>query len=83
MYNGSRNAGRSLDAPAPTITTVDRLAVLDGERMRMLTLDEYRVCMGFEPGYHLARRKKDAIKLLGNAVCPPVAESLVGQVMAA
>jgi DNA (cytosine-5)-methyltransferase 1 len=83
VYNGSRNAGRSLEAPAPTITTVDRLAIVDGDRMRMLTLDEYRECMGFERGYHLARRKKDAIKLLGNAVCPPVARDLVGQVMAA
>jgi len=83
VYNGSRNAGRSLADPAPTITTVDRLALLDGDRMRMLTLDEYTACMGFAPGYHLARRKKDAIKLLGNAVCPPVAESIVAQVMAA
>jgi len=83
VYNGSRNAGRSLDAPAPTITTVDRLAVLDGDRMRMLTLDEYRVCMGFDPSYRLAPRKKDAIKLLGNAVCPPQAAELVRQVMAA
>ena len=83
VYNGSRNAGRSLEAPAPTITTVDRLALVDGDRMRMLTLDEYRLAMGFESGYRLARRKKDAIKLLGNAVCPPVARELVRQVMAA
>lgn len=83
VYNGSRNAGRSLDAPAPTITTVDRLALVDGDRMRMLTLEEYRRAMGFEAGYELARRKKDAIKLLGNAVCPPVARELVRQVMAA
>lgn len=83
VYNGSRNAGRSIDQPAPTITTVDRLALVDGDRMRMLTLDEYRVCMGFPRGYQLASRKKDAIKLLGNAVCPPVAEELTRQIMAA
>lgn len=83
VYNGSRNAGRSLEQPAPTVTTVDRIALVDGDRMRMLTLEEYRLAMGFGAGYHLARRKKDAIKLLGNAVCPPVARELVGQVMRA
>lgn len=81
VYNGSRNAGRSLDQPAPTVTTVDRLAVVKGDLMRMLTLDEYRACMGFDKSYLLASRKKDSIKLLGNALPPPVAKELVQQIM--
>jgi DNA (cytosine-5)-methyltransferase 1 len=83
LYNGSRNAGRSLDLPAATVTTVDRMALVNGGSMRMLTLEEYRAAMGFPTDYALAPRKQDAIKLLGNAVCPPVAADLVRQIAAA
>jgi DNA (cytosine-5)-methyltransferase 1 len=79
VYNGSRNAGRPLNQPAPTITTVDRIALLDDTRMRMLTIDECKRIMGFPETYQLARRKKDSLKLLGNAVCPPVAEHIIRQ----
>ena len=82
IFNGSRNAGRSLELPAATITTVDRLALVKGDRMRMLSLEEYRAAMGFPTSYALARTRADSIKLLGNAVCPPVAAELVRQIAA-
>jgi DNA (cytosine-5)-methyltransferase 1 len=75
--NGSGKTGRSLDRPLGTITTVDRWAVIDGERMRMLTADECRAAMGFPAGYRLPATHKEAVHLLGNAVVPPVARDLI------
>lgn len=80
--SGSGLTGRGLDRPIGTITTVDRWAVVDGDRMRMLTLDENRAAMGFRPGYGLPAAHKPALKMLGNAVCPPVAEELISALRA-
>jgi DNA (cytosine-5)-methyltransferase 1 len=76
-YYGSTKGGRSLDRPLGTLTTRDRYAVIDGDRMRMLTVDENRAGMGFPAGYRLPADHKLAVHLLGNAVCPPVAAGLV------
>jgi DNA (cytosine-5)-methyltransferase 1 len=46
--------------------------------MRMLQVPEIRAAMGFPDGYvldHGTRREK--IKLLGNAVCPPVMAAVI------
>ncbi len=75
--SGSGETGRSLHRPLGTITTRDRWAVIDGDRMRMLTADECRAAMGFPAGYRLPAQHKEAVHLLGNAVCPPVARDLV------
>ncbi|MCK5713590.1 MAG: DNA cytosine methyltransferase, partial [Hyphomicrobiaceae bacterium] len=80
--NGSGLIGRSMDRPIGTIPTGDRWAVVDRDRMRMLTLDEYRQAMGFPEGYVLPKARRPTIKLLGNAVCPAVASSLLDQVQA-
>jgi DNA (cytosine-5)-methyltransferase 1 len=72
--------GRSLDKPLGTVTTRDRFALVDRDRMRMLTIQEYRAAMGFPVGYVLPSARKAAIHLLGNAVCPPVAEEIVRQI---
>lgn len=71
--SGSGLTGRSVDRPIGTITTRDRYAVVDGDRMRMLTTDECRAAMGFPADYQLPERHRDAVHMLGNAVCPPVA----------
>lgn len=78
--SGSGETGRSLARPLGTITTRDRWAVIDGDRMRMLTADECRAAMGFPPGYLLPATHKDAVHLLGNAVCPPVARDLINAI---
>lgn len=70
-YYGNERGGRSLQRPIGTITTVDRWAVIDGDRMRMISVAEARRAMGFRDSYQLPVRPRDAMKMLGNAVCPP------------
>lgn len=72
-YYGNEKGGRCLSRPVGTITTRDRWAVVDGDRMRMLSVEECRLAMGFPSTYRLPARSKDAMMMLGNAVCPPVA----------
>lgn len=72
-YYGNEHGGRSLHRPIGTITTRDRWAVIDGDRMRMLTVNECRKAMGFPDDYQLPTRAKDAMHMLGNAVVPQVA----------
>ena len=75
--SGSGLTGRALDRPIGTITTRARWAVIDGARMRMLSVDECRKAMGFPQGYCLPKRQKDAMQMLGNAVVPAVARDLI------
>jgi DNA (cytosine-5)-methyltransferase 1 len=79
VYYGSDAAGgwQRVGAPLRTLTTLDRFAYVkpsaEGHQMRMLQVPEIKAAMGFPSGYlleHGTRREK--IKLLGNAVCPPV-----------
>lgn len=76
-YYGSETGGRSMARPVGTITTRDRWAVIDGDRMRMLSVDECRKAMGFPAGYQLPSRAKDAMHMLGNAVVPMVARDVI------
>jgi DNA (cytosine-5)-methyltransferase 1 len=78
---GSGLTGRDLRRPIGTITTRDRWAVVDGDRMRMLRVEEYRAAMGFGGGYHLTGNRRLDIHMLGNAVCPPMAAHVVRHVM--
>jgi DNA (cytosine-5)-methyltransferase 1 len=71
-FYGATKGGRSLSRPIGTITTRDRWAVIDGDRMRMLMVDEAREAMGFPADYRLPEQPRDAMHMLGNAV-PPVA----------
>lgn len=79
--SGSGLTGRSLDRPLGTITTKDRWALVDGRYMRMLTVDECRKAMGFPDGYWLPTARTHAVKMLGNAVPPPLARYVVSQVV--
>lgn len=76
-YYGNEKGGRSLQRPVGTITTRDRWAIVDGDRMRMLNVTECRRAMGFPDTYRLPQRAKDAMHMLGNAVCPPVARDII------
>lgn len=82
-YYGSETGGRSMSRPVGTITTRDRWAVIDGDRMRMLSVDECRKAMGFPAGYQLPERAKDAMHMLGNAVVPMVACDVINALRAA
>lgn len=84
VYYGSDAGGgwQRLDRPLRTITTVDRFALVTPNRglprMRMLQVPELKRAMGFSVRYKLnGGTRRDQIKLLGNAVCPPVMEAVV------
>lgn len=82
-YYGNEPGGRSLQRPVGTITTRDRWAVIDGDRMRMLSVDECRKAMGFPQNYQLPTCAKDAMHMLGNAVVPVVACDVINALRAA
>jgi len=78
--SGSGLTGRPLGRPLGTVTCKDRWALVDGDRMRMLRVEEYRAAMGFPADYALPATRHDAIRALGNAVPPPLARWAVDQV---
>ncbi|MCA7086097.1 DNA cytosine methyltransferase [Cupriavidus sp. DB3] len=82
-YYGNEAGGRSLARPLGTVTTRDRYALIDGDRMRMLRADEYRAAMGFPADYRLPAQHRTAVHLLGNAVCPPVARDVITSILEA
>lgn len=79
-YYGNEFGGRSLHRPIGTVTTRDRYAAVDGARMRMLSAGEYRDAMGFPRSYRLPVRHREAVHMLGNAVCPPVARDVIAAI---
>lgn len=76
-YYGNERGGRSLERPIGTITTRDRYAVIDGNRMRILNVSENKAAMGFDADYKLPADHKTAVHMLGNAVCPVVARDVI------
>ncbi len=80
---GSGLTGRCLTRPVGTLTTRARWALVDGDRMRMMSVDECKQAMGFPSEYMLPKSPiKLGHHLLGNAVCPPVATWLLDRVQA-
>ncbi len=84
VYYGSDGAGgwQRLDVPLRTVTTLDRFALVkrEGPRhvMRMLQVPELKAAMGFPRGFKLDHGvRRDKIRLLGNAVCPPVMKEII------
>jgi DNA (cytosine-5)-methyltransferase 1 len=95
MAKGRRNCGRrflsqhvsnhpgvALDEPIRTITTKDQWCAVDGPNYRPLTIREYARGMGFRDdyGWPTGVSRSDAIKGLGNAVCPPMVAQLIERV---
>jgi DNA (cytosine-5)-methyltransferase 1 len=80
-YYGNEDGGRSIHRPLGTVTTRDRYALIEGTKMRMLTVDENRAAMGFPASYKLPPNKRLATHFLGNAVCPPVARAVISQLI--
>lgn len=84
VYYGSDGGGgwQRLDTPLRTVTTLDRFALVkrEGPRhvMRMLQVPELKAAMGFRRNFKLNHGvRRDKIRLLGNAVCPPVLKNVV------
>lgn len=76
-YYGNTKTGRSIDRPIGTITTRDRWAIVDGDRMRMLSRWECRDAMSFPDTYQLPDNHRLAVHMLGNAVCPEPARQII------
>lgn len=84
VYYGTDAAGgwQSLDRPLRTITTLDRFALVEpsphGHLMRMLQPQELALAMGFPKTYRWPDcTRREHIKLIGNAVAPPVMREIV------
>lgn len=89
VYYGTDGSGgwQRLDRPLRTITTIDRFGLVEptreGHTIRMLQPSELRRAMGFQDDYEMpAGTRRDKVRLLGNAVCPPVMEAIVRQLTA-
>lgn len=89
VYYGSDGAGgwQRLEHPLRTVTTLDRFGLVlpseKGVMFRMLQVPELRRAMGFPDDFQLIRgSRRDQIKVLGNAVCPPVMSGVLRQLTA-
>lgn len=71
-YYGNTKTGRDIERPIGTITTRDRWAIVDGDRMRMLTADETLAAMSFPATTKRPAEHRLTVHMAGNAV-PPVA----------
>jgi len=87
VYYGSDAAGgwQSIDRPLRTITTVDRFGLVQpdgkGHTLRMLQVPELKRAMGFGKDYEmLFGTRRENVKLLGNAVCPPVMAEIINSI---
>lgn len=76
MY-GNEQGGRDITKPLGTVTTNNKHALVEGDSFRMLNLEEIKKAMGFPADYKLPDQKTKAMKMLGNAVCPPVAKAVI------
>ena len=81
-YYGNTKTARSIERPVGTITTKDRWAIIDGGRMRMFSVDECRIAMGFRSSYKLPPQSQVAKHMLGNAVCPPLVTEIIREIAA-
>lgn len=76
-YYGGTKGGHSIHRPVGTITTRDRHAIIDGDRMRMFSKEECRAAMGFPADYIIPTNHTAAVHMLGNAVAPPAARDVM------
>jgi DNA (cytosine-5)-methyltransferase 1 len=88
QYYGQSDAS-GLDAAVPTVTTVDRNALvepgpvpdIDDCHFRMLQPDEVRGAMAFPGWYVITGTNRERVKQLGNAVTPPAMQILLERVV--
>ena len=85
VYYGSDQAGgwQELSRPLRTITTLDRFAIVKpsskGHLMRMLQVPELQAAMGMDRMQFEYGTRRERIKMIGNAVCPPVMQAVIQQ----
>ena len=82
VYYGSGPQWQTLDVPLRTVTTSAHFALVrpgrGGHEMRMLQTDELRRAMSFPVWFDFGGcTRTETMRLLGNAVCPPVMQAIV------
>jgi DNA (cytosine-5)-methyltransferase 1 len=80
---GSGTTGRCLARPIGTITTRDRWAVVDGDRMRMLSAGEVLQAMSFPADILRPDNHRLTVHMAGNAVPPKAGAEVIRAVQAA
>ncbi|MFJ2362518.1 DNA cytosine methyltransferase [Pseudomonas sp. NPDC087697] len=80
---GSGMTGRSLDRPIGTITTLDRWAIVDGDRMRMITANEAMAAQSFPGDTLRPDNHRLTMHMTGNAVPPLAGQRIIEALKAA
>lgn len=87
VYYGSDGAGgwQRIDRPLRTVTTLDRFGLVEWTSneptLRMLQVAELKRAMGFDDAFAMRYgARRDKIKILGNAVSPPVITTILHQI---
>mgnify|MGYP002527890604 CR=1 FL=1 len=78
----ARAGGRCRARPVGTVSAGGRHGGVRGGRMAMLTIAGALDAMGFPAGDVRPTAKKRATHMLGNAICPPVAQAVIEEVVA-
>ncbi len=81
--SGSGLTGRSIDRPIGTITTRDRWAIVEGDRMRMLSANEGLLAMSFPLETRRPKNHKLTVHLAGNAVPPTAGQRILESLISA
>ena len=79
--SGSGLTGRSVNRPCGTLVAQDIWAVVKDDKMRMLQPHEYVANMGFPSDYRMEGTRREKIRMLGNAVCPPAMHRFIKEVV--
>lgn len=80
---GSGTTGRDINRPIGTITTLDRWALVDGDRMRMLSASEALAAMSFPASTLRPDNHRLTMHMAGNAVPPLAAQRVIEAVLEA
>jgi DNA (cytosine-5)-methyltransferase 1 len=82
-YYGNTRSGRALTRPIGTITTRDRWAIVNGDKMRMLTADENLLAMSFPAHTKRPVSHRLTVHMAGNAVPPLAGQRVIEALLAA
>lgn len=80
---GSGTTGRDINRPIGTITTLDRWALVDGDRMRMLSANEALAAMSFSANTLRPDNHRLTMHMAGNAVPPLAGQRVIEAVLKA
>lgn len=86
--NTTDHSGRELDRPLGTVTTAPGHWGLvrpspRGDEYRLISIPELRAACGFRADYWLPKTQRDATRLLGNSVPPPLGRAVLAAVLEA